>query len=35
LTPASISWRKTAGLRDAGPIVATIFVRIGRSSAAI
>src|SRR5262249_9959511 len=35
LTPASSNWRKPAGLRDAGPIVATIFVRIGRSSAAI
>src|SRR5215472_9752527 len=35
LTPASMSWRKPAGLRDAGPIVATIFVRTGRSSAAI
>src|SRR5438552_1169243 len=31
-TPASINWRRTVGERDAGPIVATIFVRLGGRS---
>src|SRR5262245_54680638 len=35
LTPASINRRRTAGDRDAGPIVATILVRLGGSSSQV
>src|SRR5262245_20161270 len=31
-TPATINFRRTSGDRDAGPIVATIFVRLGGRS---